>query len=156
MRTMILPHLPLSKTSQKPQIPRTSCHAMRAVSTHSPARQCALSCPEVSFFVLFAKGVGDPIGGSLVGSATRDPTTPVGGFLCPLYRADPRLHLGVTIHPVYNHFIVTLLSPVSVDHQVPMFQGRGEADFLVSLSAQILCTPFSYPLAVSSTRANSE
>ena len=41
---------------------------------------CALSCPEVSFFVVFAKGVGDPIGGSLVGSATRDPTTPGGGF----------------------------------------------------------------------------
>ena len=54
---------------------------------------CALSCPEVSFFVVFAKGVGDP---TVVPLSEAQPVTHHSRrrFLCPLYRADPRLHLA--------------------------------------------------------------
>ena len=67
---------------QKPQIPRTSCHAMRVMSTHSSTRPLrTLACPQVSFSVVFTKGCGQHNQWFAVVSGFHDPTNPARGFV---------------------------------------------------------------------------
>ena len=107
MITMPLPQLPLSQLpAQNPQRPVTSGHTIRgSVHPFFHTSLRALVCPLLGFFVVFTKGMGNSLGGSLSQTNSTTPPFPEKVLDC-FHSAYSCFHLGVAVHPVNNRFAV--------------------------------------------------